>query len=121
MKQNPLFNLSTSTFNNYEVLFGKFILAILIVYVLILVLSFLRDKFINTEATPKSTEVTDLLLILNKIFFLSGFGFIAADFINAFIHGINSKSYDWNYIGFGLILIFVSISVKQAYETIKKV
>ncbi len=91
-----------------------------------MVLNFLRDKFINKETGTKKDDINDLLIILNKTFYVSGFGFIIANIFQAILNRgthqngnaiINFRA-EWDYLTFGIILIFVGIGFKLANKAI---
>lgn len=120
------FNLNTESFGGYSRFFIKIIIAIIIIYAFIILINFLRDKFLNNEINSKTPQITDLLSILNKLFYLSGFGFIIANIVQMLLSKISRKNSivnfmgDWDYLTFGIILIFMGIGFKSAKNTILK-
>ncbi|WP_372650764.1 hypothetical protein, partial [Draconibacterium sp.] len=93
------------------------------------ILNFLRDKFINKEATKKKEEISDLLIILNKLFYISGFGFVIANIFQFLLSQIDSRHRnmpsmnfrgEWEYLTFGIIIIFVGIGFKVANKILQK-
>lgn len=120
------FNLNTESFGGYSRFFIKIIIAIIIIYAFIILINFLRDKFLNNEINSKTPQITDLLSILNKLFYLSGFGFIIANIVQMLLSEISRKKSimnfmgDWDYLTFGIILIFMGIGFKSAKNTILK-
>jgi hypothetical protein len=106
----------------------KLVFVIILIYALIFILNFLRDKFINKEENTRKADITDLLTILNKLFFISGFGFVIGNIFNAILNqltrnnnmpSMNFKG-DWDYLTFGIILIFIGIGFKAAKKALKK-
>ncbi len=120
------FNLNTESFGGYSRVFIKIIIAIIIIYAFIILINFLRDKFLNNEINSKTPQITDLLSILNKLFYLSGFGFIIANIVQMLLSKISRKNSivnfmgDWDYLTFGIILIFMGIGFKSAKNIILK-
>lgn len=127
MEQRQSFNMTADFLSGFTALFVKLIFLIILVYLIVLIINFLRDKFINKVNDPKKDDITDLLTILNKLFFVSGFGFIIANIIQSLLnkatvghrnHLMNFKG-EWDYLAFGIILIFVGIGFKSANKTIR--
>lgn len=120
------FNLNTEFLGGYSRVFIKIIIAIIIIYAFIILINFLRDKFLNNEINSKNPQITDLLSILNKLFYLSGFGFIIANIVQMLLSQISRKKSimnfigDWDYLTFGIILIFMGIGFKSAKNSILK-
>jgi uncharacterized membrane protein len=95
-----------------------------------MIINFLRDKFINKEAVSQKDNIVDLFKILYKLFLFSGFGFITGNIVNyifsqpvrnrsSFMQAISFNS-DWDYLTFGIILIFVGLGFKAAWELLNK-
>ncbi len=128
MEQQQFFNLTPDFSPGFIVLFVKLVFFIILVYLSVLVMNFLRDKFINKVTDTKKGDIFDLLIILNKLFFVSGFGFIIANIIQFLLNQItrngsamiwgNGSAMIWDYLAFGIILIFVGIGFKHANKTI---
>lgn len=123
------FNLNAAGFGRHTEFFIKIVMAIIFVYVFILLLNFLRDRYINKDTTSKPPQIIDLLSILNKLFLISGFGFIVGDILQSLLSestrngGINTLMNfrnNWDYLTFGVVLIFIGIAFKVAKQTIVK-
>lgn len=129
MEQKQAFNLSADFLGGFSAIFLKIVFAVIIIYLLLQVLNFLRDKFINNEVVSKSYEITDLLKILNKLFFVSGFGFVISNILQVILSemsgshsSFSSMSFrgEWDYLTFGIILIFMGLGFKGATKLLKK-
>jgi len=126
--QHQSFNMESSIFSDFSMLFIKLVMAIIAVYVIILILNFLRDKFISKVTDPKKEGISDLLALLSKLFFLSGFGFIIGNIVqqilemgagrNHMVTAVNFRG-DWDYLTFGIILIFVGIGLKSGKKMLE--
>jgi len=119
-------NLNADFLGGYTGVFIKIVIAIILVYGFIILVNFFRDKFINTDSKSKNPEIIDLLTILNKLFFVSGFGFILANLIKILLLQASVGRYvavaggDWDYLTFGVILIFIGIGFDLAKKGVKK-
>ena len=129
MDQKQSFNMNADFFGGYPSIFMKLVFVIIAVYIILLILNFLRDKFINKVTDTKSDNISDLLIILNKLFFISGFGFITGNIVQILFSqitkhnsGFGSMSFrgDWDYLTFGIILIFIGIGFKVGNKALKK-
>jgi hypothetical protein len=129
MDQKQSFNLNADFLGGFTSIFMKLVFVIIAVYIIVLVLNFLRDKFINKVTDTKSDNISDLLIILNKLFFFSGFGFIIGNIVqNLFSKMSNHNSSfgsmnfrgEWDYLTFGIILIFIGIGFKVGNKVLKK-
>jgi hypothetical protein len=115
-------------FGDFTHIFIKLVIAFLCIYALILVLNFLRDKFILKEASTKKDSIKELLLILHKVFTFSGLGFIIASVAHAIIAGISRNAFNGsmgsgnslNYLVFGILIIFIGLGLKAAHEILDK-
>ncbi|SMO59127.1 hypothetical protein SAMN06265379_103176 [Saccharicrinis carchari] len=123
------FNLNADFWGGYTGIFIKIVFAVILFYGFILLLNFFRDKFLNKENISKDPKIVDLLSILNKLFYLSGFGFVIANILQIILSQITRNSGnkalmnlkgDWDYLTFGIILIFAGIGFKIAKEVILK-
>jgi hypothetical protein len=129
MDQKQSFNLSADFLGGFSSIFMKLVFVIISVYIIILTLNFLRDKFISKEQTTKRDDIIDLLTILNKLFFISGFGFVIGNIFQVLLSGISNRNSslpsmnfrgEWDYLTFGIILIFIGIGFKIGKKAIKK-
>ena len=124
---NQSLNLTADLLNGFSSVFMTFVYVIIIVYLIILIVNFLRDKFIGNQSETKKDDITVLLTILNKLFFVSGFGFIIGNLLQVFFSSASSRNNmgisikgDWDYLTFGIILIFMGLGLKAAKATILK-
>ena len=129
MKENQSFNLNTNFMNNFSYLFVKLVFIIIITFLIIMVINFLRDKFINQEKATTKNSIIDLIFILNKLFYISGFGYVIANIFQMIFSKISDSNSripnfkitgEWEYLTFGIILIFIGISFKVIYKTLSK-
>jgi len=128
MDQKQSFNLNADFLGGFSAIFMKLIFVIIAVYLIVLILNFLRDKFINKATETKKDNISDLLIILNKLFFVSGFGFIIGNIFQVLFsqmtnhhngfEGLNIRG-DWDYLTFGIILIFLGIGFKLGNKALK--
>ncbi len=120
------FNLNANFLGGYTGVFIKIVIAIILLYGFILLLNFFRDKFLKKENISKDPQIIDLLSILNKLCFLAGFGFVIGNIIQVLLNeATNSRTQiqirgDWDYLTFGVILIFIGIGFKAAKKVILK-
>lgn len=129
MDQKQSFNLNADFLGGFSAIFMKLVFIIIAVYLLVMVLNFLRDKFLNTEPNKKKDDIADLLVILNKLFYVSGFGFVIANIFQFLLSQIDSRHSsmgsmrfrgEWDYLTFGIIIIFIGIGFKVGYKALKK-
>jgi len=123
------FSLNADFLGGYTGIFIKIVIAIILMYGFILLLNFFRDKFLNKGETGSNPQIIDLLSILDKLFCWSGFGFIAGNILELILsritrssvtnHGMSFRG-DWDYLTFGVILIFVGIGFRMAQKSISK-
>ena len=122
MNTNQSFNLSADIFGSLPAIFMKLIFVIITVFVIILILNFLRDKFIHKESTPKTDHIDSLLILLSKLFLISGLGFIIANTVKVFLQQAtvrgNVLKGEWNDLTFGIIIIFVGIALKAGSKVL---
>ncbi len=119
--ENQTFNISTGIGSIYIETFLKIFFAIILIYGFIMVVNFFRDKFIKKENLTKNPQITDLLGILNKLCFFTGIGFVIGNLLYIFFKKASYTSIrgeSWEYLTFGVILIFVGIGFKAARKTI---
>lgn len=125
--QQQSFNLPANFFGNFFSLFIYLVFLIVIAYLVILVLNFFRDKFINKESPIKYQDHLELITILQKLFFVSGFGFVIANIINFMLSQMSGNRAnivqfmgDWDYLTFGIILIFVGMGFGAGKKLVLK-
>ncbi|WP_418602673.1 hypothetical protein [Hwangdonia sp.] len=120
------YNLNANFVSDFTGLFVKFVAALFLIYALVLIINLLRDKFVKTEADAKNADYLEFFTILNRLFFISGFGFVIANLITVFFSEINNSKVtlafvsEWKYLTFGIILIFIGISFKSVKKRIVK-
>jgi len=111
-------------FGDYSVVFIKLVFAFLAIYSLYLILNFLRDKFLKSSSAHKPDNVSDLLIILNRLFVYSGAGFILANIVDMIIVGVVNSSVmsanENSYLIFGIILIFIGIGFNVTKNKLQK-
>ncbi|WP_026808971.1 hypothetical protein [Arenibacter latericius] len=128
MEKQQSFNMNVPFIEGYDVFFVKLVLSIFIFCALLSIMNFLRDKFIHKTANPRKEEFTTLLIVLNKLFYIAGFGFVIANIISVLFSEIRRNSNfpnlrvggEWDYLVFGIILIFIGIALKSSRKVIKK-
>ncbi|KOH44731.1 hypothetical protein [Sunxiuqinia dokdonensis] len=129
MDQQQSFNLNADFLGGYSAVFMKLVFVLIAVYLLVMVVNFLRDKFIHAEPSLKKEDMADLLLILNKLFYVAGFGFVIANIFQFLLSQIESNHRrmgamsfqgDWDYLTFGIIILFVGLGFKAAYKALQK-
>lgn len=126
MDQKQSLNVGADFFSGFTAAFIQLVSLIIVVYLLLVLINFLRDKFINKETDTKKEEIGDLLIILNKLFFGGGIGFITANIFQSILshtpapnmNPIMNFRGEWDYLVFGIILISVGIGFKQANKTL---
>ena len=129
MGKEQSISINSDFFGDYTSTFIKLITIIISVYVIIIILNFLRDKFINKETNNRKDEITGLLALLNKLFVISGIGFIIANIIQWFLNTLTRNNPDhlamnfkgvWDHLTFGVILIFIGIALKSGWKILNK-
>lgn len=121
-------NQAFSFWGDYSLLFIRLVFAFLFIYALILILNFLRDKFILKEISTKKESVSELLQILNKLFLMSGLGFMVSSGVYAIIAGLSRNMFNGsmtsgnslNYLVLGILLIFIGLGFKSACKIVDK-
>lgn len=129
MDQKQSFNLNADFLGGYSSIFMKLVFVIIAVYLIVMIMNFFRDKFINKQTDTKKDDISDLLTILNKLFFVSGIGFIIGNIFQFLLsqatengsrmQSMNFKG-EWDYLTFGIILIFIGIGFKIGKKVLKK-
>ncbi|TKG94035.1 hypothetical protein EYV94_14870 [Puteibacter caeruleilacunae] len=120
------FNLNADFLGGFPAIFIKIMMAIILVFLIIILFNFLRDKFINKQSTVVKHCITDLLAILHKLCVFAGLGFIASNLLQAMFnemsrnHSSLSFSGKWDNLAFGLIIIFIGIGFSKGREVIKR-
>jgi|GEM_PF-988838 len=129
MDQKQTFNLSPGFFGDYISNFVNIVFAVILVYVIIMIINFFRDKYIHQESIAKQEDILGLLTVLNKLFFISGFGFILANVFQFTLNQISNHNPNipafmakgqWDYFTFGIILIFMGIGFQAGKKVMKK-
>ncbi|NKI27824.1 hypothetical protein HCG49_14760 [Arenibacter sp. 6A1] len=128
MDNQQSFNVNMPGMDGYDVLFVKLVLVIIIFSLLLAILNFLRDKFINKTTDTNREDISGLLIVLNKLFFIGGFGFVIANIIKVILSqskrnsGFPSVRFggEWDYLIFGIILVFLGIGFKVSRKVLKK-
>ena len=92
METKQSFNINADFLGGYSSLFSKLVLIIIAAYLIILLFNLLRDKFINKDPGTKRDNITDLLSILHKLFYLSGFGFIVANLVMVLLSAMSGRN-----------------------------
>lgn len=125
--QQQSFNIPTDFFGSFFSLFINLVFLIVIAYLLILVLNFFRDKFINKDSPVKYQDHLELITILQKLFFVSGFGFVIANILQFLLSQMSGNRAnvvqfvgDWDYLTFGIILIFVGMGFGAGKKLVLK-
>jgi len=95
---------------------------LIIVYVIILIINFLRDKFINPEPISRHDDISGLLILLNKLFQISGIGFLVIALLQ-FVFSIDHRNFGdaQNSAVFAVLLIFLGVAFKAALKSLKNV
>jgi len=128
MDQKQSYNISADFLGGFSSIYMHLVFVIIAVYIIILILNFLRDKFINHSTNTKKDDIIDLLTVLNKLFFTSGFGFISGNIFQAILSQLSNRRGfpvmnirgEWDYLTFGIILIFIGIGFKMGKKAIMK-
>lgn len=125
--QQQSFNIPSDFFGSFFTLFINLVFLIVIAYLLILVLNFFRDKFINKDSPVKNQDHLELITILQKLFFVSGFGFVIANILQFMLSQMSGNRAnvvqfvgDWDYLTFGIILIFVGMGFGAGKKLVLK-
>lgn len=128
MNQDKTLNLNSDFLNDFTGLFVKLVVVILILFTVILILNFLSEKFLGREIIKSLNPLQNLLFILNKLFLYAGLGFIVSNIfqfiLNESTKGNNSLlsfgnfGGKWEYLTFGIILLFISFGFKSANKSI---
>ncbi len=114
------FNLNANVLSNYAGVFIKIVIAVIIAYIVVILINFFRDKFIKKDNLSPEPDFKDLLHILHKLCFLGGFGFILGNIIQVILDGASDHRSpiqfrgNWDYLTFGVILIFIGIGFKKS-------
>ncbi|WP_075590400.1 hypothetical protein [Labilibacter marinus] len=105
----------------YASIFMKIVIAVILVYVFVIIVNFLRDKFLSKEQISSDPQIIDLVNILQKLFYFSGFGFVLGNIFQVVLSAIvREPSEDWSCLCFGLILIFMGIGFKASIKILTK-
>lgn len=114
--------------NNYSALFVKLILILIVAYLLVMLFNLIRDKFISPTTEAKKDDITGLFIILYKLFIFGGWGFIVGNLVEVFLSLITKGAFhapqlnigSWDYLLFGIILIFVGKGLNAGIQQLKK-
>ncbi|WP_298487556.1 hypothetical protein [uncultured Maribacter sp.] len=125
--ENQNFNLNQDFMNGYTTIFLKIVLAIVVIYALVLVISFLRDKYISKEFKSSRVDYIELLLLLYKVFVTSGWGFILGNILQFTLKAFSANKNnffkklqgDYDYLIFGVVIIFMGIGFNAAKKAIE--
>lgn len=123
MNFNSAPNFSNVLTGGYPFLFVKLVFAIILFYCFILVLGFLREKFLNQETKRGKDGISELLLILNKLFYMAGFGFMLMNLVQVLFERMSSRNGfngSWENLSFGILCLFVGLAFKLANSELKK-
>ena len=122
MNPNQTFNLSSVFPVQHSALFLRIVTLLIIVYVVILIINFLRDKFINPEPSSRRDDISGLLILLYKLFQISGIGFLVIALLQ-FVFGIDHRNFGdaQNSAVFAVLLIFLGLAFKAAMKNLKNV
>ncbi|MCL3781889.1 hypothetical protein EMN47_16005 [Prolixibacteraceae bacterium JC049] len=125
MEKQP-FNLNADLFGGYVGVFVKVLLAVIVIYGFIMLLNFFRDKFLNKMTTSREPQLFDLLIILNKLCYFAGWGFVIANIAQVLLNETTDTRMKlaiagtWDYFTFGIILIFIGLGFKAASKNVIK-
>ncbi|PZX17225.1 hypothetical protein LX69_01540 [Breznakibacter xylanolyticus] len=119
-----MFSMNGIFSNGFASLFMKLIFVIIIAYLVMMVINFLRDKFINKEPMFQKNDIGELLQILYKVFIFSGLGFMVGNIVQFFftqrpqyagnIGASMIVNNNWDDLKIGIILIFIAIGFNAA-------
>ncbi|MDA3853674.1 MAG: hypothetical protein PF444_05470 [Bacteroidales bacterium] len=124
--EKQAFNLNSAFLGGYAGLFIKLVIAIIILYGFILLITFLRDLFVKKDGIARDPQIIDLLSILNKLFYFAGFGFVIGNILEVLLNEAFSFRVSlqvrgaWDSLTFGIIIIFIGIGFKHAQRLILK-
>ncbi len=110
---------------NSTALFVKIIIAIIVIYGVVLIINFLKDKFINKEGDTKNADYLDLFTILSKLFLFGGVGFAVGNIFQVIFesgnrnHGMNIGG-EWQHFFFGVVLVAIGFAFKSIKEELGK-
>jgi uncharacterized membrane protein len=120
--KNEIFNLTNSLSLDLPSVFIKIFSFILILYVLLLIYDFLREKYILKETSEnKNNKLHTLLTLISKLFIISGYGFILLNIIHVILSELTHRSeINWNNLAFGILILFMGIGFNKGLKTIIK-
>ncbi len=104
MDQKQSFNLNIDFLGGFTSIFLKLFFVIIAVFLIVLILNFLRDKFINKSTDMRKDNISDL-----HISQLTNHGGLGT---------INFRA-DRDYLTFGIILIFLGIGFRDGNSALK--
>lgn len=121
MNASQNFEMSGFISENYDDLFVVLIVTVIFAYVFLAGFNFLRQKYLLKEASTYDFNLPIFILILQKLFFYGGIGFIVGNCIERLFNEFKNNALganNWNYLVFGIILIFLGIALKSAKKAI---
>lgn len=110
-------------------LFVKLVLLIVVAYLAVLLFNLIRDKFISPAKEPKKDDINGLFIILCKLFTIGGWGFIIGNISKTILEAFSKAAFhspvtlstgSWDYLLFGIILIFVGKGLNAGIQQIQK-
>jgi hypothetical protein len=128
MSRIQSFEFFKELLSGYAGIFMQLVFAVIFLYVVVMLINFFRDKFINKEVVSKKEDVLDLLTILYYLFFVSGIGFVSGNILQALLFmlsemGSHTKYYDenaWDYLVIGVIFISIGLAFKFSVKKLKQ-
>ncbi len=121
---NKTFNLSPNIFSSFIELFCWMVFTIIIAYLLIMGINFLREKFLVNDKPLAKGSFLELIAILGTLLSLAGFGFIVANIFQQVLNVLSNNHMslpgEWNYLTFGIISVFIGLAFKRIAKTISK-
>lgn len=100
-------------------LFLNFTMVVVCVYVIILVINFFRDKFINPEPTSHREDISGLLLILFKLFQYGAYGIFVISFFSL-LFGIEHQNFKpaRECFVYAILIFFLGLAFRAAWKAL---